>query len=59
MDPLKLIKIIAMEDASLSFALPGFLRLLNACSRYCDEYVDIKNELMFQEFNASIDKIRL
>ncbi|XP_037874009.1 uncharacterized protein LOC105841503 isoform X2 [Bombyx mori] len=37
MDPLKLIKIIAMEDASLSFALPGFLRLLNACSRYCDE----------------------
>ncbi|XP_030031693.2 uncharacterized protein LOC115448411 isoform X2 [Manduca sexta] len=34
-DPLQLIKILAMEEASLEFALPGFLRLLNSCSSYC------------------------
>ncbi|XP_028162409.1 uncharacterized protein LOC114354302 [Ostrinia furnacalis] len=34
-DPVQLIKTIAMEDASLEFALPGFLRLLGACSVYC------------------------
>ncbi|XP_049880322.1 uncharacterized protein LOC126376818 [Pectinophora gossypiella] len=34
-DPVKLVKILASEEASLEFALPGFLRLLDACSAYC------------------------
>ncbi|XP_068625251.1 uncharacterized protein [Battus philenor] len=34
-DPLELIKVLAQENASLQFALPGFLRLLSACSYYC------------------------
>ncbi|KAL0811902.1 hypothetical protein ABMA28_009316 [Loxostege sticticalis] len=37
-DPVQLIKTIAMEDAALEFALPGFLRLLGACSVYCDRF---------------------
>ncbi|XP_059055647.1 uncharacterized protein LOC131849571 isoform X2 [Achroia grisella] len=31
-DPLQLVKTLAMEEASLEFSLPGFLRLLNSCS---------------------------
>ncbi|RVE46347.1 hypothetical protein evm_008970 [Chilo suppressalis] len=35
-DPVQLIKLVAMEAVSLEFALPGFLRLLGACSYYCN-----------------------
>ncbi|XP_045484401.1 uncharacterized protein LOC110999194 [Pieris rapae] len=34
-DPLHLIKLIAQERATLDFALPGFLILLNNCSAHC------------------------
>ncbi|XP_073962701.1 uncharacterized protein isoform X2 [Choristoneura fumiferana] len=34
-DPIQLIRILAMEKVSLEFALPGFLRLLNACAGHC------------------------
>ncbi|CAH2057174.1 unnamed protein product, partial [Iphiclides podalirius] len=36
-DPLELIKILSQENASIQFALPGFLRLLNSCSSYCSQ----------------------
>ncbi|KAL4716441.1 hypothetical protein ACJJTC_015869 [Scirpophaga incertulas] len=35
-DPVDLIKVLAMELASLEYALPSFLRLLDACSLYCN-----------------------
>ncbi|XP_050552580.1 uncharacterized protein LOC118277056 isoform X2 [Spodoptera frugiperda] len=34
-DPIELIKVLAMDEASLEFALPAFLRLLGGCSVYC------------------------
>ncbi|XP_026728261.1 uncharacterized protein LOC113494224 isoform X2 [Trichoplusia ni] len=34
-DPIELIKILAMDEATMSFALPAFLRLLGGCSSYC------------------------
>ncbi|XP_052759199.1 uncharacterized protein LOC128202541 [Galleria mellonella] len=35
LDPLQLVNTLAMEEASLEFSLPGFLRLLNSCSFHC------------------------
>lgn len=37
-NPLELIQLLAMEEASMDFALPGFLRLLNKCFSYCNRY---------------------
>ncbi|XP_063388343.1 uncharacterized protein LOC134674214 [Cydia fagiglandana] len=34
-DPIHLIRILAAEKVSLEFALPDFLRQLDACSRHC------------------------
>ncbi|KAH9637394.1 hypothetical protein HF086_012007 [Spodoptera exigua] len=34
-DPIQLIKVLAMDEASLEFALPAFLRLLGGCNVYC------------------------
>ncbi|XP_039748345.1 uncharacterized protein LOC120625354 isoform X3 [Pararge aegeria] len=34
-DPMLLVKLLAQETAMLKFALPGFLRLLNSCSKLC------------------------
>ncbi|KAI5638378.1 hypothetical protein NE865_09012 [Phthorimaea operculella] len=34
-DPVKLVKILASEEASLEFALPAFLRLLGTCNSLC------------------------
>ncbi|XP_022818493.1 uncharacterized protein LOC111350985 isoform X1 [Spodoptera litura] len=34
-DPIQLIKVLAMDEASLEFALPAFLRLLGGCTVYC------------------------
>ncbi|KAJ0171465.1 hypothetical protein K1T71_013015 [Dendrolimus kikuchii] len=34
-DPLHFVKLLSVEEASLEFALPGFLILLGSCSNYC------------------------
>ncbi|KAJ2941294.1 hypothetical protein O0L34_g3492 [Tuta absoluta] len=34
-DPVKLVKILASEEASMEFALPAFLRLLGSCNSLC------------------------
>ncbi|CAD0205178.1 unnamed protein product [Chrysodeixis includens] len=34
-DPIELIKNLATDEATMSFALPAFLRLLGGCSSYC------------------------
>ncbi|XP_075985413.1 uncharacterized protein LOC142982671 [Anticarsia gemmatalis] len=34
-DPIQLIKTLAMDEASLEFALPAFLRLIGGCSAHC------------------------
>ncbi|XP_026320501.1 uncharacterized protein LOC113230669 isoform X3 [Hyposmocoma kahamanoa] len=35
-DPIKLIKLIASETATIDFAMPGYLRLLYTCFRFCE-----------------------
>lgn len=37
-DPIQLIKILAVDEASLEFALPAFLRLIGECSAHCTKY---------------------
>uniref|UniRef100_A0A2A4JV87 Uncharacterized protein n=1 Tax=Heliothis virescens TaxID=7102 RepID=A0A2A4JV87_HELVI len=36
-DPIQLIKVLAMDEATLDFALPAFLRLLGECTTYCNQ----------------------
>lgn len=40
-DPIQLIKVLAMDEAMLDFALPAFLRLLGGCTVHCHKYVNI------------------
>ncbi|CAB3249690.1 unnamed protein product [Arctia plantaginis] len=39
-DPIQLIKILAVEEASLEFALPAFLRLMGECSAHCSKQLE-------------------
>lgn len=45
-NPIKLMRALAVENVSLDFALTGFLKLLNDCSKFCvSKLIEVYNSV--------------